>query len=96
MRTRWWMGQVGRASLAWPRCEQPRLPHAVCAPPLGSWCALAQALAHEAKAQFFAISASSLTSKWVGEGEKLVRALFAVAAEQVSEPLGGVEEGETG
>ncbi len=26
-----------------------------------------------------AISASSLTSKWVGEGEKMVRALFAVA-----------------
>ena len=43
----------------------------------------AQALAHEAKARFFAISASSLTSKWVGEGEKLMRTLFAVAAEQV-------------
>eukprot|EP00953_Heterococcus_sp_UTEX-ZZ885_P029521 15663-Heterococcus_DN1.PRE.2 len=26
------------------------------------------------------ISASSLVSKWIGEGEKLVRALFAVAA----------------
>jgi len=42
---------------------------------------LAKAVAHEAQARFFAISASSLTSKWVGESEKLVRAMFAVAAE---------------
>jgi len=27
----------------------------------------------------YSISASSLTSKWIGEGEKMVRALFAVA-----------------
>lgn len=38
-----------------------------------------QALASEARATFFAISASSLTSQWHGEGEKLVRMLFKVA-----------------
>ena len=41
---------------------------------------LGKAIASNIKAAFFAISASSLTSKWIGEGEKLVRTLFAVAA----------------
>ncbi|KAI9340445.1 P-loop containing nucleoside triphosphate hydrolase protein [Zopfochytrium polystomum] len=40
---------------------------------------LAKAVAHESKATFFSISASSLTSKYVGEGEKMVRTLFALA-----------------
>jgi SpoVK/Ycf46/Vps4 family AAA+-type ATPase len=40
---------------------------------------IARVLAFEAKATFFSISASSLTSKWHGDGEKLVRTLFAIA-----------------
>ncbi|KAI6186461.1 AAA domain-containing protein [Aphelenchoides besseyi] len=40
---------------------------------------IARCVANQCKATFFNISASSLTSKWVGEGEKLVRALFRVA-----------------
>ncbi|KNC86787.1 hypothetical protein SARC_01080 [Sphaeroforma arctica JP610] len=40
---------------------------------------IGKCIASQSKATFFSISASSLTSKWVGEGEKMVRALFAVA-----------------
>ncbi|ORZ39685.1 P-loop containing nucleoside triphosphate hydrolase protein [Catenaria anguillulae PL171] len=40
---------------------------------------IAKCIASQVDATFFSISASSLTSKWVGEGEKLVRALFALA-----------------
>ena len=40
---------------------------------------IGKAIAHEVGATFFSISASSLMSKWIGEGEKTVRTLFAVA-----------------
>ncbi|XP_006901652.1 PREDICTED: fidgetin-like protein 1-like [Elephantulus edwardii] len=40
---------------------------------------IGKCIASQSGATFFSISASSLTSKWVGEGEKMVRALFSVA-----------------
>jgi SpoVK/Ycf46/Vps4 family AAA+-type ATPase len=40
---------------------------------------IGKCIASKCQATFFSISASSLTSKWVGESEKLVKALFAVA-----------------
>lgn len=40
---------------------------------------IGRAIASKSGAKFFNISASSLISKWAGEGEKTVRALFGVA-----------------
>jgi len=40
---------------------------------------IGKAIATESGATFFSISASSLMSKWIGEAEKMVRALFTVA-----------------
>ncbi|TPP47753.1 ATPase associated with various cellular activities (AAA) family protein [Leishmania donovani] len=40
---------------------------------------IARAIANRAACTFLNISSSSLMSKWVGDGEKLVRCLFAVA-----------------
>jgi SpoVK/Ycf46/Vps4 family AAA+-type ATPase len=40
---------------------------------------IGKCIASQSQSTFFSISASSLTSKWIGDGEKMVRALFAVA-----------------
>lgn len=80
--------QTVMEAVVWPM-RQPELFSGLRSPPRGlllfgppgtGKTLIGRAIAATLQCKFFAISASSLMSKWMGEGERLVRALFAVAA----------------
>jgi spastin len=62
--------------------RQPPKGVLVYGPPGNGKTFIAKAVANESKATFFSISASSLVSQYLGEGEQRVRALFAIARER--------------
>ncbi|ORY39273.1 P-loop containing nucleoside triphosphate hydrolase protein [Rhizoclosmatium globosum] len=73
--------------VVWPM-SRPDIFYGIRAPPKGlllfgppgtGKTLIGKCIATQSGAKFFSISSSSLTSKWVGDGEKMVRALFAVA-----------------
>ncbi|KAJ9540353.1 hypothetical protein OSB04_026859 [Centaurea solstitialis] len=61
-------------------CRSPGRGLLLFGPPGTGKTMIGKAIAGEAKATFFYISASSVLGKWMGESEKLVRALFGVAS----------------
>ncbi|KAJ3387037.1 Fidgetin-like protein 1 [Entophlyctis sp. JEL0112] len=84
--------QVITESIIWPMkrpdifCGMRAAPKGLLlfGPPGTGKTLIGKCIATQSGAKFFSISSSSLTSKWVGDGEKLVRALFAVA--RVNQP----------
>jgi ATP-dependent 26S proteasome regulatory subunit len=94
VRTRWddiagleFAKKAVQEAVIWPMLR-PDIFNGIRAPPKGlllfgppgtGKTLIGKAIACESKATFFSISASSLMSKWVGEGERLVRTLYSIA-----------------